>query len=175
MSDTVHDLATDAHHTVGRIYPIYSECLGITGDWFAKKMWGLLPYIHEHIHEYLPQAFLDRYELVDVPTMFRQLHFPSTMEDVTKAQERLYFDKLLRLQLYGLMHKRSYNADKPAHIYTADDEHPDYEIIKTFLATLPFQLTNAQKRVIKEMLEDLYTPDETTDNTTRITMMRLLQ
>lgn len=50
------------------------------------------------------------YELMDVPTMVRQLHYPDSLEMVQKAQERLFFDRLLKIQLASLINKQAYQT-----------------------------------------------------------------
>ena len=93
---------------IGRIYPIYPELMGIKPSRFVKRFRSLLPRLPELVKEYLPDDFLRRYGLVDVVTMFHQMHFPTSMDSLKEAQKRLYFDKLLRLQLYSLMKRREY-------------------------------------------------------------------
>lgn len=95
---------------VGRIYPVYSELMGIKPGRFAKRFRSLMHRLSEYIQEYLPDEFLKEFELVDVVTMFHQLHFPESFDTLHTAQKRLYFDKLLRLQLYALMKRREYQT-----------------------------------------------------------------
>lgn len=144
---------------VGRIFPIYSDMQGIKALWFAKKMFLLQPYIAELFTTDLPEAFLDRYDLPDIVQTISQLHFPESFEQQVAAQRRLFFMRLLRIQLFSLQSKENYIHSKAA-------QQPDRTYIKEFLATLPFILTNAQKRCIKEMIDDVHGDR---------TMMRLLQ
>ncbi len=93
---------------VGRLYPIYPELSGISSVWFAKKTRENLDAIPEYFHEHLPKELLTMYELVDIPTMIKSLHYPDSLEDVQKAQQRLFFDKLLQIQLASILNKEAY-------------------------------------------------------------------
>ena len=97
--------------------------------------------------------------------MVRHLHFPDSKELLAIAQERLYFDRLLRIQLHAMMNKQAYQ-DSIAPLDKAIQTEPNFDLIKDFIASLPFTLTTAQKKVIKENIEALHTGKA---------MMRLLQ
>lgn len=99
---------SDKLFNVGRLYPIYPELSGISPVWFAKKMWENIGHIPEFFHEHLPKELLEMYELIDIPTMIRNLHYPDSRELQEKAQHRLFFDKLLQIQLSSLLNKAAY-------------------------------------------------------------------
>lgn len=141
---------TDAFN-VGRIYPIYPELAGISPVWFAKKIRENLAAIPEHFHEHLPKEILDKYELLDMPTMIRQLHYPDSQEMMQKAQERLYFDRLLQIQLSSLLNKQAYQT---GHTFTISDAQ--WQTISEIVDRLPFTLTNAQKKSLKQVIEDIH-------------------
>lgn len=126
-------------------------------------MWKALPEIPHYFNEYLPEDFLKEFKLLDVQTTIRNMHFPDSEQLLSMAQERIYFDRLLRIQLHALLQREEYQK-----IPTNDtlSNQPNFELIKEFITTLPFELTNAQKKVIKENIEALHTGKP---------MMRLLQ
>lgn len=144
----------------GRIYPIYAELQGIKPHRFAKKIFDIYQSQEFTFPEYLPEKFLQKYELMDRETMVRNLHFPETLEEADRAKYRLFFEMLLKIQLNSLLNKNKYQK------LLSLDEKPQRNIITQFLETLPFTLTQAQKKVIKELVDDLYSGK---------TMMRLLQ
>ena len=76
--------------------------------------------------------------------MVRQLHFPDSKELLSIAQERLYFDRLLRIQLHAMMSKQAYEESLTPRDNPISTE-PNFGLIKDFIASLPFTLTNAQK------------------------------
>lgn len=152
---------TDEHaFNFWRIYPVYSDLSGIKWSWFAKKLFPIIGSLTAELKEYLPEKFLKEHNLPVLHTMMRDLHFPDTLQDAERARFRLFFERLLKIQLVSLINKETYQQD------TSIKEEPDRELVKEFLATLPFELTHAQKRSLKECIDDLHSGK---------TMMRLLQ
>lgn len=136
---------------VGRMYPIYPEFLGISPVWFAKKMRENLSVIPELFHEHLPKEILEKHDLMDIPTMVRQLHYPDSAEMVLKAQERLYFDRLLQIQLASLLNKQAYQT---GHTFSVSDAQ--WMTVTEIIDRLPFTLTNAQKKSLKQIIDDIH-------------------
>ena len=145
----------------GRIFPIYSEMQGIKPWWFAQKVRENLTKIDTLFEEYLPENFLQTFNLLSVKETIKNLHYPETEELKKKALYRLFFDRLLRIQLHSLLNKQQYQGEKKE-----EKSEPKREIVKLFLENLPFSLTNAQKKVAKNILEDFHSGKP---------MMRLLQ
>lgn len=148
---------------IDRIYPIYSEILGISPSWIARNMRKTISVIPDYFKEYLPDEFLKEFGLLDVQTTIRNMHFPDSEDLLQMAQQRVYFDRLLRIQLHALLARQEYQDTS-----ISTDQHwtPDFDIIKEFITSLPFELTTAQKKVIKENIESLHSGKP---------MMRLLQ
>ena len=144
---------------VGRIVPIYSEMQGIKPSWFTKKIDALLQDWYTLVSHWLPSSIIEQFTLSDRPQLLYQLHAPQSIEEIKHAKRTLFFLQMLRIQLQGLNTRDEY-------ITTTQKEQPDRDHIKTFLDRLPFELTTAQKRVIKESLEDMLDGDA---------MLRLLQ
>ncbi len=156
-------LATETEkdaYNFGRIYPIYSEMLGIKPSRFAKKIHSILHEALEDVTETLPSSFLEEYNLLPLRETYRLLHFPESISDTEQAKYRIFFEKLLKIQLISNINEREYKNDT-AHLPQIDRTH-----IKQFLWIIPFELTWAQKKSLKEMVEDIHNGK---------TMMRLLQ
>lgn len=119
-----------------------------------------MPQILPLVEDALPKAFLDHYNLPDLHTTIRNIHFPPSLEAAEEAKTRVFFERLLHVQLLSLLNKSSYEVS------LAPSESPHREMIKEMITQLPFALTGAQKRVIKEIIDDFHGPR---------TMMRLLQ
>jgi ATP-dependent DNA helicase RecG len=81
---------------------------GIKSSWFAKKIWENLDKVKDFFEEYYPEDFLKKYDLLDIVSMVKNLHFPENETLLQKAKYRLWFDKLLRIQLVSLLNKRDY-------------------------------------------------------------------
>ncbi len=162
--DTEWETKTESKeiYNSGRIFPIYPELMGIRPGWFAQKMRSLLDSIDTIFSEYLPKQFIDKFWLIEVQETIKQMHYPSSFEKQKEANLRIFFDRLLRIQLYALINRSTYQLNKT----NMEHEIIDREIIKEIVATLPFELTNAQKKVIKHITENIHEPKP---------MLRLLQ
>lgn len=145
-----------------RIFPIYPELMWIRPGWFAQKMRLLIDKIDTVFSEYLPDEFIEKFWLIDVQKTIREMHYPSSFEKQKEAHLRVFFDRLLRIQLYALINRNNYQIHKT----NMEHESIDWEIIKEIVAALPFELTNAQKKVIKHIIENIHEPKP---------MLRLLQ
>ena len=152
----------DESFKTGRIYPVYPELYWISSGWFAKKMRWIIDKVDIFFDEYLPSEFLQEFDLLNVSDTIREIHFPKNIELNKKAFHRIFFDRLLRIQLYSLLNKNDYVLwSKFANIWD-----PNREEVKMIIERLPFQLTMAQKKVIKHLIDDLHLSKP---------MMRLLQ
>ncbi len=145
-----------------RIFPIYPELMGIKPGWFAQKMRWLMDKIDTIFSEYLPKEFIDKFWLISVQETIKEMHYPTSFEKQKEANLRIFFDRLLRIQLYALINRSTYQLNKT----NMEHEIIDWNIIKEIMATLPFELTNAQKKVIKHITENIHEPKP---------MLRLLQ
>ena len=145
-----------------RIFPIYSELMGISPGWFAQKMRKLIDRVDTIFSEYLPREFIEKFWLIGVQETIKEMHYPTSFEKQKQANLRIFFDRLLRIQLYSLINRNSYQLNKT----NMEHETIDRNIVKEIIATLPFELTNAQKKVIKHITENLHEPKP---------MLRLLQ
>ncbi|MCD8540355.1 MAG: ATP-dependent DNA helicase RecG, partial [Leadbetterella sp.] len=139
----------------GYFQPIYSltEKLRkkfIDSRSFSGWMRALLPRVEPSIHETLPAGLLERYRLISKKTAYRYLHLPANLQEQNQAQRRLKFEELfynqLKLISLSLVRKNEFAGqvfNKTALLTTFYREH------------LPFDLTNAQKRVIREIFDDM--------------------
>ena len=104
-----------------------------------------------HIPENLPHEITDSLKLLPRQEAFINVHFPSDPETLQKARARLKFEELFYIQLRLLKQKylRIHKAD--GHVFTSVGDH-----LNTFYKQhLPFELTGAQKKVIREIRADL--------------------
>lgn len=124
---------------------------GITSRTIEKLTKTLLSKITMPISETLPDFITKSLHLVSKDEAMRCIHYPKSVGDTAKAQQRLKFEELFYVQLnilrYASDHRRKYRG----YIIKTIGAH-----FNTFYAqNLPFQLTNAQKRVMKEIHADL--------------------
>jgi len=153
---------TENGHLSGRIYPIYSEMNWIRPSWFAEKMWNILPEVDNLFEEYLPLEFLKEFNLLDINTTIKSLHYPVDIDSIRQWQNRVFFDKLLRVQLYSMINRNEYRRWN----IVLRESQIDRAIVRNIIDSLEFELTNAQRKVIKTIIENLHEDKP---------MMRLLQ
>lgn len=125
--------------------------LGTRG--ISKLMKELLHQGSDKISETLPDFILNNYNLLSRKKSYINVHFPANNEIIEKARERLKFEELLLIQLQLIKEKNSINHKFAGQIFeTVGDSFNDF-----YRDNLPFELTGAQKRVIKEIRSDMKT------------------
>ncbi|XCI75530.1 MAG: ATP-dependent DNA helicase RecG [Flavobacteriales bacterium] len=141
------------------LHPVYptTEKLqkrGVNNRLMVKLFQELIEELKDQIEEIFPQEMLDEYQLMDKKEALVQMHFPSALEVFSKAQYRLKFEELFFLQLTILMRKKDHQKVWTGYAFTRVGKH-FYRFYREFL---PFFLTDAQKRVLKEIRHDLGQP-----------------
>ncbi len=135
---------------------------GLNAKGFAKLTANLVPQIKGKIPENLPLTVLRKYGLISKEDALINIHLPSSTDLAKRAQFRLKFEELFFLQLELLMRKQIAAAKNVGYAF---DEVG--EVFTTFYEQhIPFELTGAQKRVLKEIRADVKQP---------VQMNRLLQ
>ena len=129
------------------IKPIYPQNKNITSRIIQSAVQNALEKV-EVIPDYLPSEIIEKYSLVSLDTAIRNIHFPQNDEDLQKARDRLIFDELFILQL-SLLSLKNENKD----VKTKNIVARDYT--EEFFDLLPFTPTNAQKRAVKEAVDDM--------------------
>ena len=130
-----------------RLRPIYKASGTLTSKNIEKLMETALKEIKGNVKEVLPQNLISKYKLLPLEDALKNIHFPENEEMLRQAKRRLIFEELLILQL-GLLSKRS-SVDVKITKPIKEDKSEE------FYKKLPFELTNAQKRVIGEAVNDL--------------------
>lgn len=110
----------------------------------------LLERVYEQIEETLPSHIIEKNKLKPLKFALKNIHFPSDTKALKEAQYRLKFEELFYLQL-SLLKQRKLRESKLAGIVLERVG----ENFNSCYNSLPFQLTNAQKRVIREMRNDM--------------------
>ncbi|MEK7562385.1 MAG: ATP-dependent DNA helicase RecG [Patescibacteria group bacterium] len=135
-------------HT-GRIVPVYSETRGVTSRWLRYVIKPLLYRFIEQIQESLPEEIIKKYKFLPIQKAVWQLHFPDSFDHADAAKSRFSFEELFLIQLNVLKEKMKLMLKKsPACLMDAD-------LMKRFTDSLPFQLTDSQKKCAFVILKDL--------------------
>ncbi|MBW8332723.1 MAG: ATP-dependent DNA helicase RecG [Prolixibacteraceae bacterium] len=123
----------------------------MTSKALNKFQFSLSAQIEGKIFETLSQSLISRLKLMSLPVALRQVHFPENPNLLKAALFRLKFEELffIQLKILSLKHKRE-DAFK-GFIFSK----VGYNLNTFFSSYLPFELTNAQKKVIKEIRKDM--------------------
>lgn len=105
------------------------------------------------IHETLPQDLLAKYRLPSRKESIKMIHFPSNDDDIKQARRRIVYEEFLYFQL-KMQALRKFEREQSQGVM----QSYDLKKLKAFLHSLPFPLTNAQKRVVNEILADMKSP-----------------
>ena len=117
----------------------------------AKLMGNLFKLITEPLPETLPPAVVEAYHLMSYDEAVRNIHFPAGPEPLRRAQARLKFEELFYVQLNILRYARNRRRKANGFVFnTVGDSFNTF-----YYEHLPFELTGAQKRVIKEIRADM--------------------
>ncbi|HXS14692.1 MAG TPA: ATP-dependent DNA helicase RecG [Candidatus Saccharimonadales bacterium] len=135
-------------HT-GRLVPIYPETHGVSSKWLRRQTYKLLS--TNEFEEFLPPSLVDQLGLMSYRDALYKIHFPDTLAEAEKARERLSFDEVFLLQLAAMKRKTEWKQTLKGHIFQLN---PYEKQIDAFWESLPFEPTNAQKRVIHEIFLD---------------------
>ncbi|NEO56443.1 MAG: ATP-dependent DNA helicase RecG [Okeania sp. SIO3B5] len=138
---------------VGRLVPVYPLTDGVGADVVRRAIFTVLP-TAEQLSDTLPEALLNQYQLIDLKNAIKNIHFPIDRDCLAAARRRLVFDEFFYLQL-GLLKRRQLQKKVETGIALPTTG----KLIEQFYKLLPFALTNAQKRVVNEILNDLQKPE----------------
>jgi ATP-dependent DNA helicase RecG len=137
---------------VGRVLPVYPLTEGVPVDLIRRAVILALPAVQQ-IQEALPEELRQHYGLEGIQSAIAHIHFPPDSGSLDAARHRLVFDEFFYLQL-GLLQRRKAQQEIQRSAVLA----PTGELIDRFHTILPFQLTNAQQRVVNDILNDLHKP-----------------
>lgn len=138
------------------LQPVYhsTEMLsrrGLNSKGFEKLTKTLILQINNHVKEVISEDVLKKNHLIGREVAYREIHYPSKIDYLNKAKHRLKFEELFFLQLQLIRQNLVTKKATQGYIFDKVGTH-----FNTFFEQyLPFELTGAQKRVIKEIRRDL--------------------
>ncbi len=133
----------------GKIIPIYPLTYGISQNTIRKIIENGVDEVYQNLEENLPEYILKKYNLMEINDAIKYIHFPENKNDFIRARYRLVFEELLGFQLALLQIKQSYKVEEKKLAFSKDVKMEDV------INTLPFTLTNAQLKVLKEINSDM--------------------
>lgn len=141
-------------HT-GGIIPLYPSSeglgrLGLDSRGFRRIMRNLLDLLDGHIEDPLPSEIRNRCRLLPLHEAFENIHFPKDWPTLQSAQRRLKFDELFSMQVFLGLERQSRMEEKKGIVFERVGD-----LTKKLIESLPFELTQAQKRVLHEIRNDM--------------------
>lgn len=141
--------------STGRIVGVYEAKEGISQEFLRKAAYMALkvaPFTATKISaakaDYLPQHWRKKYDITHLPDALIGIHFPKDEQHLARATRRLRFDEYLFLQLRMLL--QGEDAITEGKRFVASQE-----AAQQFEEILPFSFTNAQRRVLTEIMQDM--------------------
>lgn len=142
-----------------RIVPIYSETEGLSQRVLRRLMMNVLEEFVSSLCSPIPLDILERQRLMDFQEAFRRVHFPPSEESLerlnsfqSEGHRRIIFDEFFFLELGLALKRRGVSMQKGIPFKT------DSLLLKKAINQLPFPLTSAQERVLREIFEDMEKP-----------------
>ena len=137
-------------YKAGKVMPIYRLTYGLTNNELTKLMRTALFEYSNKIEDIIPDEIKNKYKLISKKNAIIYLHFPLDNRKYSYAKKTIAFEKLLVMQL-GLM---SIKSKLKTNLQGIELKHKTYA--EKLIGSLPYKLTDAQYRVIKEIREDMF-------------------
>ena len=131
-------------HTHGLV-PVYPETEGVTSKYLRFLIKPLLNNIE--VEDPLPSSLRNKYGFPELSEALNSIHYPNKLEEADIAKDRFAFEDLLLFQIKALLERRKMNQLKSISVPF------DQELIQSFIAGLPFELTTDQRVSLWEILK----------------------
>lgn len=133
--------------------PVYRLRGNLHQNRFRKFMRQALDLSKDQLVENLPKGLREQYKLLAIDEALEGIHFPRSADHLKQARRRFVYEELLMFQLrIQALRKTRKEQEKGIAIQY------DLQKLKEFISQIPFELTNAQKRVVNEICRDLKSP-----------------
>jgi ATP-dependent DNA helicase RecG len=146
-------IAADASpEDFARITPIYRLKDGVPQKLVRRAAASAVAAMPADLPDMLPNSLLKRFGLVSREKAYRGAHFPETEEEFAQSRRRLVFDEFLLMQV-SLAMRHAENGIEPGISFDIPEN-----LVKEMRSVLPFDFTEAQKRVIRDIFRDMKRP-----------------
>ena len=123
----------------------------VSSKTISKLLGNMLKQIMIRLPETLPGYIISRYKLMELHEALHKIHFPANPDELERARHRLKFEELFYIQLNLLRFKTNRNLKFKGFVFSSVGDNFN----NFYYNNLPFTLTDAQKRVMKEIRKDL--------------------
>ncbi len=141
----------DLIHT-GRLVPIYPETTGLSSRWLRNVIRSALTKFKERVPEPLPDKIIKENNFLKINKALWQIHFPDTEEKAKEAKRRFSFEELFLIELFVLKERMKISKQNSVSVSLKTS------LIKRFVDSLPFKLTDAQRKAAWQILKDMEKP-----------------
>ncbi|MGB8656932.1 MAG: ATP-dependent DNA helicase RecG [Candidatus Zixiibacteriota bacterium] len=148
------DISDDELVHTGRVIPLYPSTAELRKVWLdsrglRKVLKPLLDEVPSLVKETLPEPVVASLGLLSLGDAIRKIHFPDDLNSAEEARVRLAFDELFYLELMLALRKRRIHREKGIAFQKPGN------LVRGLLKILPFRLTEAQKKVLREISADM--------------------
>ena len=143
---------SNSNLNLARIVPIYTVCEDLSIKTLRKAIFNAIQLYKSDIQNVIPDEMRERLGLLDKKDAVEQIHFPESMEMLSKARFSLVFEELFLIQM-KLVRLREDTA-KNIRSVALDIEKDG--LVQKFIKSLPFELTQGQKDAVNEILNDMH-------------------
>ena len=141
-----------ASRTLNDLVPVYHLTHGLSGKTLSSIIAAAFALVGDEIESVIPDYIRKKFGLLSAEAAFRAIHFPRSIEIVSKAKEYFIFEELLLFAL-GVSLTKKENSKVTAPPLPTKNTH-----FSDFLSQISYEPTDAQKRVINEIASDLSKP-----------------
>ncbi len=145
----------------GKIVPVYPLTENLSSKTLTNAIKSAIEKHCSKIQDFMPQYIKEENDLIEKSEAIRKIHLPKTREDADKARYRIVFDELFTLQLNLALVREANRKNTSIQLKIKRDG-----LVRKFIESLPFELTDAQKKAVEEITNDLNSKEP---------MQRLLQ
>mgnify|MGYP001239568331 CR=1 FL=1 len=145
--ESITDNSINIH--TGRFVPVYPLTDGIHQKTMRRIVALSLSSAVNQVKEYLPKYLLNRTGLMGRADSIKRYHYPRNKKDLSDARRRLAFDELFLIALVAEKRRLDWKSEIASPHITLDPGQAD------LANSLPFQLTESQKKAVTEILKDL--------------------
>lgn len=136
---------------LARIVPVYQVVEGLSVKTLRRAIYNALEQFKDKIKNVIPEQIINKNNLLDRYNALQHVHFPTNEETLEHARYTIVFEEFFLLQLkLALLRETNSNNIKALKLKVKKDG-----LVQKFINSLPFELTNAQDRAIKEILKDI--------------------
>lgn len=153
--DRLGDDAEGEFVNTGKIIPMYPSNekltkVGLDSRGFRRVIRSLLKSYAAKVQEDIPDEIIERLKLMPISQALQNIHFPENFAMLSHAQRRLKFDELFFMELMIAFRKQRFRSERGGISFEKVGDR-----VRTLVDKLPFELTDAQKKVLHEIRADM--------------------